>query len=312
VRNQYGPPTPDMLRVYGIRDLQGHVHVAYTVVVSRGKIGEYYDVQGSGWLNPPLLDNPTQTVHIGARTYGLYYEGSNLHIVAWREGPAVYWITNTLTDGIPAREMLAMAEQTTQVGASGILTRGQTQPHNFVLPKRQAAKSPFDRVTTIGALLGFAALIGIALFAMKLFARARELRELRGRWDSAHARSSTPRGRPPTSRPPSRPPVRPRPAAPGAHPGAPGRRPVGPPPAARPPAGTPAAPRPGAPATRPPAAPAPRPAGAPAPTAPARRAAPSPGSPPGAQPGEREPGQPTPAERPVTAPSPLGRAPDRR
>ena len=329
VRNQSGSPEPDSLRVYGVRDLQGHVHVAYTAVISRGRIGEYYDVQGSGWLNPPLLDNPTQTVHIGSRTYGLYYEGSNLHIVAWREGPAVYWIENTLIDGIPPREMLAMAEQTSPVGARGTLTRGETQPHNFVLPKRQSVKSPFNRLTTIGALLGFAALIGIALFAMKLFSRARELRELRARWEMAHRRSGPPRGRPPTPRLPPRPPVRPRPVPPGGrppvpagHPGArpqvpvghPGARPAAPAgsPGARPqvPAGQPGA-RPAAPATpatapgAAPSRPAPPGPARPAPAAPGSPSAPgSPGSP--GAPGSAlpEPASPRPATPPSRPPGP--------
>ncbi len=72
-------------------------------------------MQGSGWTDPPLLSHPSQTAHIGSRTYELFYAGEQIKTIAWREGSAAYWIENTLTNSVGPREMLAMAEQTQPV-----------------------------------------------------------------------------------------------------------------------------------------------------------------------------------------------------
>jgi hypothetical protein len=88
VRDQRGAK-PDSLRVYDIPDGKGVQHKIYTVAIDRGRLGEFYDVQGTDWQDPPLLNNPTQTVRIGRRNYGLYYEGDKLRQIAWREGNGV-------------------------------------------------------------------------------------------------------------------------------------------------------------------------------------------------------------------------------
>ncbi len=111
-RDTFAGAEPDMLHVYDIHDGRGHLHSIYTIVIDRGGLGEYYDVQGSGWTDPPLLSHPSQTAHIGSRTYELFYAGEQIKTIAWREGSAAYWIENTLTNSVGPREMLAMAEQT--------------------------------------------------------------------------------------------------------------------------------------------------------------------------------------------------------
>ena len=100
---------------YDIRDQQGHLHPIYVIVIDRGGLGEFYDVQGTTWNDPPLLSDPSQTVHIGSRTYSLFYAGEEIRTIAWHEGGAAYWIQNTLTNSVQPREMLAMAELTVPV-----------------------------------------------------------------------------------------------------------------------------------------------------------------------------------------------------
>ena len=56
--------------------------------------------------------DPNQTLRAGKRTYDLYYDGTSLQMVAWREYGAWYWVHNTLTDTIGNGELLAIAEQT--------------------------------------------------------------------------------------------------------------------------------------------------------------------------------------------------------
>ena len=109
-RSTYAGASPDTLRLYDIRDQHGRLRPSYAIVVDSGPLGEFYDIQGTTWTDPPLLSDPSQTVHIGSRTYDLFYAGEQIRTIAWREGNAAYWIQNTLTNSVPPREMLAMAE----------------------------------------------------------------------------------------------------------------------------------------------------------------------------------------------------------
>lgn len=95
---------PDTIRPYR---LEGHV--AYVVVVSQGSLGQYYDLEGTTWQGAPILRNPSQTITLGGRTMQLYFEGQRLRVIAWHDGRAVYWLTNTLQNILTNRQMLAIA-----------------------------------------------------------------------------------------------------------------------------------------------------------------------------------------------------------
>jgi polyisoprenyl-teichoic acid--peptidoglycan teichoic acid transferase len=187
---------PDELRLYHTRDLQGRRHRIYTIVIDRGELGQYYDVQGTTWTDSPLLSDPGQTVHLGPRTYELFYVGERVRTIAWREAGAVYWIENTLTNDVTPRVMLAMAQQTLPV----IHTR--SEPNG--LPASNAAASKVNlaprakgATTTAGrieALLGFIGLALVALLVPLVLARRRELHRLRDQIAQALALEA--RGRP--------------------------------------------------------------------------------------------------------------------
>ncbi len=193
-RDSYGGAQPDTLRAYRIRDQHGHSHPAYVAVIDRGPLGEFYDVQGTTWPDPPLLSNPGQTVRVGSRTYALFYAGEQVRVIAWREGNATYWIQNTLTNSVSPQTMLAMAEQTVPVigstsAASNVNSSGA---RGFALPPRAAnTASLFDRV---GAALGFLGLIVLGALAVLVIARQRELNSLREQ--VAHAMALEARQRP--------------------------------------------------------------------------------------------------------------------
>jgi polyisoprenyl-teichoic acid--peptidoglycan teichoic acid transferase len=181
VRDAYAGAEPDVLRLYHLHDQHGHLHPIYVIVIDRGGLGEYYDVQGSTWTDPPLLNDPSQTVQLGSRTYSLFYAGEQIRTVAWREDDAEYWIQNTLTNSVQPRELLAMAEQTLPVvspGASGARASAATPSlRNFKLPPRElAATSPTAKLE---AALGFLGLAAVALLALLLLSRRRELILLR-------------------------------------------------------------------------------------------------------------------------------------
>lgn len=179
VRNAYAGASPDTLRLYDVRDEQGHVHPIYVVVIDRGGLGEFYDVQGSAWTDPPLLSDPSQTVQIGSRTYSLFYAGEEIRTIAWQELGAEYWIQNTLTNSIQPREMLAMAEQTVPVITAGAGALVTPTLRGFKLPPRALAATSVT--SKLEAALGILGLLAVALLALPVLSHRRELILLRER-----------------------------------------------------------------------------------------------------------------------------------
>ena len=96
-------------RIYTIKDETGKKRQAYRMVLHAPGVGEYYGVQGLTWKAPPILDDPDRTVRRHGRKLRLYYDGRNLRLVAWKTKNAVYWISNTLTQGIGEEQMLEIA-----------------------------------------------------------------------------------------------------------------------------------------------------------------------------------------------------------
>ena len=96
-------------RTYTIRDERGHKHDAYRLVLAKGIVGEYYGVQGLEWRYPPILDDPHETVVRDGRQLMVYRDGNRVRLVAWRTPKGVYWVSNTLTQSLNARQMIGIA-----------------------------------------------------------------------------------------------------------------------------------------------------------------------------------------------------------
>ena len=97
----------DQFRAY--RVTVGSHHVRAAVVVGTTPLGGYWDIQALNWSDPPILASPTEVTTAGGRSYSLFYDNSSLHMVAWRQGGRVYWVSNTLDDELPNSLMLALA-----------------------------------------------------------------------------------------------------------------------------------------------------------------------------------------------------------
>jgi polyisoprenyl-teichoic acid--peptidoglycan teichoic acid transferase len=185
-RQSFAGATPDTLRVYDVRDQEGRLHPSYVIAVNSAPLGEFYDVQGTTWTEPPLLGNPSQTVHIGSRTYDLFYAGEQIRTVAWHEGNATYWVQNTLTNSIAPREMLGIAAQTQPViGTKATAVPGLSAVSSVKLPS--GARAPTSTFTSVGSILGLLSFGALALLAYLLLSRQRELRTLRGQVAQAMA-----------------------------------------------------------------------------------------------------------------------------
>jgi polyisoprenyl-teichoic acid--peptidoglycan teichoic acid transferase len=177
---------PDELRSYRIHGPGGRSFPAYVVVVGQGELGQYYDVQGTTWTDSPLISDPSQELHIGSRTYGLFYDGEHVKTVAWREGNAAYWIENTLTYGLSPQAMVAIARSTRPVGSPEASARAiGIGPRAVALPEPGATAT--STTTKLEAALGFVSLAIVALLALLLLWRQRELRRLRAQVAQAMA-----------------------------------------------------------------------------------------------------------------------------
>jgi polyisoprenyl-teichoic acid--peptidoglycan teichoic acid transferase len=111
-RLQSGPATQEEVRPYALRDPEGHLHHAYTVVFQQNTIGGYYDVEGTDWLDPPIIEHPQETRYVGRRAYMIFADGEHIHMIAWREHHALYWVINTLLEELTNQQMLTIADST--------------------------------------------------------------------------------------------------------------------------------------------------------------------------------------------------------
>ncbi len=103
----------DQFRAYRVPTGSGPAKAA--VAVGTTPQGGYWDVQAIAWTGAPILASPDATTTVGGRSYSLYYDGAQLHMVAWQVGGVAYWVSNTLDDELSNRAMLALAASSVRV-----------------------------------------------------------------------------------------------------------------------------------------------------------------------------------------------------
>jgi len=99
----------ETVRPYYLRNQQGILHHAYVAVWRQNTLGGYYDFEGTDWTNPPLFKNARRQ-QIGSRSYLLVDDGSHIHVIGWKSGNMLYWVTNTLLEDLTNAQMLAIAK----------------------------------------------------------------------------------------------------------------------------------------------------------------------------------------------------------
>ena len=102
-----GPP-----RYYKLITPGGKHEKSYRMVIKRGRVGEYYGVQGTTWKHPPLLEGGFDKKRFGHRTFEVHYDGDRVKLVAWRTSKAVYWVSNTLLQSLSKDQMVTIARTT--------------------------------------------------------------------------------------------------------------------------------------------------------------------------------------------------------
>ncbi|MCZ4495751.1 MAG: LytR family transcriptional regulator, partial [Thermoleophilia bacterium] len=84
-------------------------YAAFRMVAKTGQ-GDYWGLQGTNWPDPPVLEGATREVTRGARRYQLFFNGTKLHMVAWKQGTGTYWVSNSVLDKLSNETMLAIAD----------------------------------------------------------------------------------------------------------------------------------------------------------------------------------------------------------
>ena len=114
---EYGAGSGSYPRAYLLHDRHGVAHYAYRMTLVMNPIfGQYYGVQGTTWQNPPILNSPSATKMVNGKQLLLYANGSKLSLVAWRTPQGAYWVSNTLTDDISNRQLVAIAASLSKTG----------------------------------------------------------------------------------------------------------------------------------------------------------------------------------------------------
>jgi LCP family protein required for cell wall assembly len=103
------------VRIYTLHDRAAKLRHAYRiVVVANSLLGQYWGVEGTDWITPPLLQGTHTTLHRHGRTLAVYKNGSRVNVVAWHSGKRVYWVSNTLSDLLSNRQMIEIAATLTR------------------------------------------------------------------------------------------------------------------------------------------------------------------------------------------------------
>ena len=100
--------TYDEWRNYSIDTTEGKRSSA-SVAVVRTSQGAYWSIQSMRWQDPPAVQHPDSRRTIKGRKFMLFYRADHLHMVAWREHGALYWVLNTLDDELSNDLMLGLA-----------------------------------------------------------------------------------------------------------------------------------------------------------------------------------------------------------
>jgi polyisoprenyl-teichoic acid--peptidoglycan teichoic acid transferase len=106
---QTGEAEQQQVRPYALTDEHGHLHHAYVIVWRQNTLGGYYDFEGTDWLNPPLFAH-ARAQKIAGRSYRMVDDGSHIHVIGWRSGNILYWVTNTLLEELSNAQMIAIAD----------------------------------------------------------------------------------------------------------------------------------------------------------------------------------------------------------
>lgn len=100
--------TYDQFRSYSIKTTGGKQSAA-AVAVGETSDGGYFDIQVMRWLDPPAIENPSSSQTVAGQKYLLFYQGQDLHMVAWKRRGTLYWVLNGFDNQLTNDTMMSIA-----------------------------------------------------------------------------------------------------------------------------------------------------------------------------------------------------------
>jgi polyisoprenyl-teichoic acid--peptidoglycan teichoic acid transferase len=95
---------------YSMKDTQGREVPAYRISWQDTlQVGGWYGMEGSTWTDPPLFYGADVRTYDG-KTYKEVGNGHHIQDIGWIDHGVLYWISNTLLDGLTNSQMIALAE----------------------------------------------------------------------------------------------------------------------------------------------------------------------------------------------------------
>ena len=108
----------DEFRAYKVRTGSGNAKAAVVVgTTPAGRLLGRPSDRLDRRADPRQPRRHTRT--IAGRTYSLYYDSAQLHMIAWRVDGVAYWVSNTLDDELTNRQMLTLATSCVRVPRGG-------------------------------------------------------------------------------------------------------------------------------------------------------------------------------------------------
>jgi hypothetical protein len=107
---------PGPVRTYTI-PFQGHHWASmYAEYQLSTTLAGYWGIEETRFTQAPILANPQATRTLNGRKYMFFLNGPHIHMVAFVQHGAAYWVVNTLLDELTNPEMIAIARSLEPAG----------------------------------------------------------------------------------------------------------------------------------------------------------------------------------------------------
>ena len=103
-------PSTYPIRAYHIAASGHHYGSVYAYFQMPSTAGANWGIEETRFVDAPILANANAVRTIGRRTYRFYFNGAHIHMVAFIQSGAAYWVQNTLLDDLSNADMIAIAK----------------------------------------------------------------------------------------------------------------------------------------------------------------------------------------------------------
>jgi LCP family protein required for cell wall assembly len=108
--------TPGPVRTYTIPFKGHHWASMYAEYQLTTTVGGFWGIEETRFTQAPILANPQATRTLDGRKYLFYTDGPRIHMIAFVQHGAAYWVVNTLLDELTNPEMIAIARSLKPTG----------------------------------------------------------------------------------------------------------------------------------------------------------------------------------------------------